>query len=319
MSAASGASGGWAMAVPDATSLTGKSGRETPPLDPGVADRAPTGTSLLVRVGSAVVLLAAILGAFALGPLPTYIVLGIMVLIGVVEFYLITRHMGAPAAPWVLFPLTLVFLFRFQLNRYSPAILPGAITASVALGLGGFLLSPRPVDGMTRWAFAVGGALYLGWSLGYYFALFSIHEPDPARVGVAWLAALAGSTVIGDTAALLVGSRLGRHPFFPIVSPRKTVEGAIGGFVAQTIFFALMILLADVPLLHGLVLGMLVAVAAQAGDLIESQFKRAARLKDASSFVPGHGGMLDRIDSLVLIPGVAYYYMALVLHAKLPL
>ena len=264
-------------------------------------------------------MLALIVGALALGPVATYIVLGGMILVGVVEFYLITRHMGAPAAPWVLFPLALVFLFRFQLTHYAPAVLPGAITASVVLGLGGFLLARRPIDGMTRWAFAVAGALYLGWSLGYYFALFSIHDPDPARIGVAWLAALAGSTVIGDTAALLVGSRLGRHPFFPIVSPKKTLEGAIGGFVAQTLFFALMALLADVPLAHGLILGMLVAVAAQAGDLIESQFKRAARLKDASSFVPGHGGMLDRIDSLILIPGVAYYYMTLVLHAKLPL
>lgn len=305
--------------MPDARSLAGKAGREAAAADPAPGEAAPARTSLLVRVGSAAVMLALIVGAFALGPVPTYVVLGAMVLVGVVEFYLITRHMGAPAAPWVLFPLAAVFLFRFQLTRYVPAVLPGAIFASVILGLGGFLLARRPVDGMTRWAFAVAGALYLGWSLGYYFALFSIHEPDPARVGVAWLAALAGSTVIGDTAALLVGSRLGRHRFFPIVSPKKTLEGALGGFVAQTIFFALMVQLADVPLVHGLVLGMLVAVAAQAGDLIESQFKRAARLKDASSFVPGHGGMLDRIDSLILIPGVAYYYMALVLHAKLPM
>ncbi len=274
---------------------------------------------MLVRVASAAVLLALIVGALAWGPIPTYVVLGGLILVGIVEFFLITRQMGAPAAPWVLFPLALVFLFRFQLSHLAPAVLPGAITASVVLGLGGFLFARHPVDGMTRWAFAVAGALYLGWSLGYYFALFTIHDPDPGRVGMAWLVALAGSTVIGDTSALLVGSRLGRHPFFPVISPMKTLEGAIGGFVAQTLFFALMVQLADVPLGHGLVLGMLVAVAAQAGDLIESQFKRAARLKDASSFIPGHGGMLDRIDSLILIPGVAYYYMALVLHAKLPL
>ena len=305
--------------MPDARSLTGKAVGDPGPTDAPVTLEPASRRSMLIRVGSAAVLLGAILGAFALGAVATYLLLGALIMVGVTEFYLITRRMGAPAAPWVLFPLALVFLFRFQLDRYAPAVLPGAITASVALGLGGFLLAGRPIDGMTRWAFAVAGALYLGWSLGYYFALFSINDPDPERIGVAWLASLAGSTVIGDTAALLVGSRFGRHPFFPIVSPKKTLEGAIGGFVAQTIFFALMVQLADVPLLHGFILGMLVAVAAQAGDLIESQFKRAARLKDASTFVPGHGGMLDRIDSLVLIPGVAYYYMALVLHAKLPL
>ncbi|MFN2463157.1 MAG: phosphatidate cytidylyltransferase, partial [Candidatus Dormibacteria bacterium] len=243
----------------------------------------------------------------------------LLILVGVVEYFLITRRMGTPAAPWVLFPLTAVLLFRFQLNKISPLIVPGAVTAAVVLGLAGFLFARRPVDGMTRWAFAVGGSLYLGWSLGYYFALYSIHDPDPARVGTAWLVALAGSTVLGDTAALLVGARFGKHPFFPLVSPRKTLEGALGGFVVQAIFFALMATLANVPLPHGVVLGCLVAVAAQAGDLVESQFKRAADLKDASSFVPGHGGMLDRIDSLVLIAGVAYYYIALVLHAKLPL
>ena len=276
-------------------------------------------STMVIRVGSAAVLLTFILGALTLGQAATFSVLGLLIMVGVVEFYLITRTMGSPAAPWVLFPLTLAFLFRFQLNRYSPAIVPGVITASVVLGLAVFLFARRPVDGMARWAFAVGGALYLGWSLGYYLALYSIHDPDPARVGTAWLVALAGSTVMGDTAALLVGSRFGRHPFFPLVSPKKTVEGAIGGFVAQALFFAVFAQLADVPLVHGLILGALVAVAAQAGDLIESQFKRAAHLKDASSFVPGHGGMLDRIDSLVLIAGVAYYYMALVLHAKLPL
>jgi phosphatidate cytidylyltransferase len=305
------------LAAPDAPAVSGKARRET--LEPSVEAGEPKGRgSLLVRLGSATVLLAAILLALALGQPVTYVVLGGLIMVGVVEFYLITRRMGTPAAPWVLFPLTVVFLLRFQLNRYSTGILPGAITASVVLGLGGFLLARRPTDGMTRWAFAVAGALYLGWSLGYYFALFSIRDPDPARIGTAWLAALAGSTTIGDTAALVFGSRFGRHPFFPGISPKKTVEGAVAGFIAQTIFFALMILLADVPPIHGLVLGALVAVAAQAGDLIESQFKRAARVKDASGLIPGHGGMLDRLDSLVLIPAVAYYYIALVLHTPLP-
>jgi phosphatidate cytidylyltransferase len=123
---------------------------------------------------------------------------------------------------------------------------------------------------------------------------------------------------LGDTAALLVGTRFGRHPFFPAISPKKTIEGAVAGFVVQTLVFAAVGLLADIPGLHGLILGALIAVAAQVGDLIESQFKRAAKVKDAGRLVPGHGGILDRIDSLILIPGVAYYYLELVLHVKLP-
>ena len=306
------------MAVPEARAVQGNARRGARAPEAATPGEPPRRASMVLRIGSAAVMLALIVGALALGQAATYIVLGGMIMVGVVEFYLITRRMGSPAAPWVLFPLTAVFLLRFQLDRYSSLLLPAAISAAVILGLGSFLAARRPIDGMTRWAFAVAGSLYLGWSLGYYFALFSIRDPDPARIGTAWLVALAGSTTIGDTAALLVGGGLGRHSFFPHISPKKTLEGAIGGFVAQTIFFALMIQLADVPLVHGLVLGALVSVAAQVGDLIESQFKRAAGLKDASNFIPGHGGMLDRIDSLVLIPAVAYYYIALVLHTPLP-
>ena len=73
---------------------------------------------------------------------------------------------------------------------------------------------------------AVAGSLYLGWTLGFYFALYTARNPDPSRYGTALLVALAGSTFIGDTAALLVGSRFGRHRFFPAISPQKTLEGA---------------------------------------------------------------------------------------------
>jgi phosphatidate cytidylyltransferase len=272
----------------------------------------------MVRVASASVLLAIILAALAGGPAFTLPVLSGLIMIGTWEFYNITRRMGVAAPPWVLFPLTLVLLLRFQLDAISPELVPLAITISIGLGLVGFLGVRQPVDAMSRWAMAVAGSLYLGWTLGFYFALYTVNNPDPLRIGTALLVALAGSTVLGDTAALLVGSRFGKHPFFPGISPKKTIEGATAGFVVQTLVFAAVGLLANIPGVHGLILGALIAVAAQAGDLIESQFKRAAKVKDAGTLVPGHGGILDRIDSLILIPGVAYYYLELVLHVKLP-
>ena len=273
---------------------------------------------LMVRVASATVLLTAILAALAAGPAATLPLLTLLIMVGTWEFYTITRRMGVAAAPWVLFPLTLALLFRFQLDAISPRLVPLAITVSIGLGLAGFLGARQPVDGMSRWAMAVAGSLYLGWTLGFYFALYTVNDPDPLRIGTALLVALAGSTVLGDTAALLVGTRFGRHAFFPAISPKKTIEGAVAGFLVQTLVFAAVGLLADIPGLHGLLLGALIAVAAQVGDLIESQFKRAAKVKDAGRLVPGHGGILDRIDSLILIPGVAYYYLELVLHVKLP-
>jgi phosphatidate cytidylyltransferase len=273
---------------------------------------------LMLRVLSAAVLLAVILVALAAGPVVTLPLLTVLIMVGTAEYYAITRRMGVPAAPWVLFPLTLVLLYRFQLDDLSPMLVPLAITLSVGLGLAGFLGARGPIDGMSRWGAAVAGSLYLGWTLGFYFALYTAHNPDPSRYGIALLVALAGSTFIGDTAALLVGSRFGRHRFFPAISPQKTLEGAAAALIAQTLSFAALGLLADIPGIHAVILGVLVAIVAQAGDLIESQLKRAAKVKNASALIPGHGGVLDRIDSLILIPGVAYYYLELVLHVKLP-
>ncbi|HEV3231573.1 MAG TPA: phosphatidate cytidylyltransferase [Candidatus Dormibacteraeota bacterium] len=301
---------------------TDRAGAQRPDADAPVSGAPRRGPGLLspmvVRVLSAAVLIAAILGGLASGFAASAVVLTALIMVGTVEFYLITRRLGAPAAPWVLFPLTLALLFRFQLSALGAWVVPLAVTLAVFAGLSAYVFSPRPVDGMTRWAYGVAGALYLGWSLGFYYALLNMRSPDPGHVGLGWIAALAGCAIFGDTAALLVGSRLGRHRFFPQISPQKSIEGAVGGFLAGTLFFAAFTQLLDLPLIHGLVLGALLSVAAQAGDLVESQLKRAAGLKDASNLVPGHGGMLDRIDSLVMLAGVAYYYLALVLHTRLP-
>lgn len=273
---------------------------------------------MVLRVASAAVLLAIILAGISSGMLWTTVIIGALVAVGTAEFYGISKRLGTPAAPWVLVPLTAVLLLRFQLNAISPQIVPAGITAAVVLGLAGFLGARRPRASMNEWGMALAGALYLGWSLSFYFALYGARNPDPGRAGLAWLVALGGSAVIGDTAALVVGTRFGRRPFFPRISPRKSLEGAIGGFIAQTLFFAAFGLVAEVPFPHNLVLGALLALASQAGDLMESQFKRSARVKDASGLIPGHGGMLDRMDSLIPLAAVAYYYMALLLHARLP-
>jgi phosphatidate cytidylyltransferase len=286
------------------------------PLEAAPGRRAPS--QLLLRLGSAMVLVVLSLAAVVAGPLTTSILFGVVLVVSLAEFFWITRRMGVPAAPWVLFPLALLFFFRFQLDGLGTVLLSIGLTLAVGAGLTAFLLARGPVDAMTRWALGIAGALYLGWMLGFYMALYTARNPDPGRVGFAWLLALVGSTILGDTAALLVGTRFGRHRFFPAISPKKSLEGSVAGFVVQVLTFAFFGVIAEVRLPHAFVLGALVAVAAQAGDLIESQFKRAANLKDASPLIPGHGGMLDRLDSLILIPGVAYYYMTLLLHVKLP-
>jgi len=118
--------------------------------------------------------------------------------------------------------------------------------------------------------------------------------------------------VLSDVAALLVGSRLGRHAFFSRISPKKTVEGAVAGVVAAvlTILFGSAVAL-SLPWPHAVALGILIGLSAELGDLVESQMKRIAEVKDSSHLIPGHGGVLDRLDSALFPPILVYYYALL--------
>jgi phosphatidate cytidylyltransferase len=121
-------------------------------------------------------------------------------------------------------------------------------------------------------------------------------------------------TWINDTAAYAVGKTLGRHPCCPYLSPHKTWEGTAGGWfgglVATTLLGYWLVVL---PWVHGLALGALVATVAPFGDLAKSMVKRQMGVKDFSSLIPGHGGMFDRIDSLLFVAPVIYYYATLIL------
>lgn len=146
--------------------------------------------------------------------------------------------------------------------------------------------------------------VYLGLSLG---TLVGVHIFG-GRTAVLLLVA---TIVVSDTAQYYVGRLLGRHPLAPSISPKKTIEGAIGGFVAAPIFlyFAGPYLIPVATPLVIALLGIALVAAGIAGDLFESLLKRAADLKDSSTLIPGHGGVLDRIDALLLATPVFYMYL----------
>ncbi len=163
--------------------------------------------------------------------------------------------------------------------------------------------------------------LWLLFPLGAFFAFSStvLKNVDVADVlSVALVAGLGTFLVIvfaviaSDAAALLVGSRIGRHPFFATISPKKTVEGAVAGVVASviTMFVGVSGVLGISPV-HAIVLGVLVGLSAIMGDLVESQMKRIAEVKDSSNLVPGHGGVLDRLDSILFPPILVYFYVSM--------
>jgi phosphatidate cytidylyltransferase len=119
------------------------------------------------------------------------------------------------------------------------------------------------------------------------------------------------TVMMGDSAALFVGSAVGRHKMAPRISPGKTWEGLAGG-LAGAVVGALIVRhfgLQWIPPAQAVVLAVLVALAGMAGDLAESLLKRWAGVKDSGALFPGHGGMLDRLDSLLLGAPVLYYYL----------
>jgi phosphatidate cytidylyltransferase len=150
------------------------------------------------------------------------------------------------------------------------------------------------------------GALYLG---GLGGTIAGLRLSDPAAGG--WRVVLLLAIIMAaDTFAFFVGRVAGRRPLAPAISPAKTIEGAIGGLVGGVAgaLGARAAGLPDLPVVHGVILGAAVAGAGMAGDLFESALKRWAGVKDSGTLFPGHGGMLDRLDSLLFGAPVLYYY-----------
>jgi phosphatidate cytidylyltransferase len=154
----------------------------------------------------------------------------------------------------------------------------------------------------------------VGFLLAHALALRQLD--GGADQGRDWLLFALLVTFATDTGAFFTGRAVGRHRMAPTVSPGKTWEGAFGGFAcAVGVALALEPLLGlEVPLWQAALIGAAVGLLAQAGDLAESRLKRAARVKDTGGILPGHGGVLDRLDSIVFTVPVVYYLVALVLE-----
>jgi phosphatidate cytidylyltransferase len=153
------------------------------------------------------------------------------------------------------------------------------------------------------------GALYLG---GLGGAIAALRILSPASLGPARILLLMAIVMAADTLAFFAGSLFGRHKLAPAISPGKTVEGALGALLGGVLgAWAVQATLLPVPRMHAIALGLAVSAAAIAGDLFESLLKRWAGVKDSGALFPGHGGMLDRLDSLLFGGAVLYYYFSL--------
>jgi phosphatidate cytidylyltransferase len=206
----------------------------------------------------------------------------------------------------------LLFLFSLpQLYWHFPQV----PWREVALGL--FLMASfsyellRGAD-LTRFAFTLLAFLYLPWSLGYVLLLRE--TPDPG-LGLWTLSLPLVASFATDTGAYFAGRFFGRHKLAPEISPGKTLEGSMGGilfsFLALLAYTALVREVFPFGLLELWLFSLLLSLAAQLGDLAESMLKRFAGVKDSGRFLPGHGGLLDRIDSLLFTFPLTYFLVVL--------
>ncbi len=209
------------------------------------------------------------------------------------------------------------------LDAAFPTVLEGSGLLLGAVGIGLVAVAafgrPDPREGLTMWMATIFGALYVSL-LSFVLRLGNAAPaiPDASPLGAlgserTWVLLLVLAVWAYDTGAFLVGRRFGTTRFLTHISPSKTYAGLIGGIVATTLVVGVLLAAAGQAPAHSIVLGPLAALAAQAGDLAESVLKRAAGAKDSGDLIPGHGGILDRIDSFLFAAPVVTLYVVAVL------
>jgi phosphatidate cytidylyltransferase len=272
------------------------------------------------RVRSAAILAPPLLLAVWLGGGWILLAIGFATVLGARETFRLLTAAGHSSMPVLGVVLAVVIALGDSVK-----VLPGGSGILLA-GLGvvlvgiGALTRLDPREGTEVFATTIFGALYVGL-LGFVARLASTGAPvEPASAlgwlgsERAWILALVLVVWAYDTAAYFAGRRFGRRPFMHHISPSKTLEGVMGGAVAAVVVGAVLLGALGRPVLAGAVFGLLVGAAAQAGDLAESMLKRAAGVKESGRLIPGHGGLLDRVDSFLFAAPVAFFYVVAALR-----
>jgi phosphatidate cytidylyltransferase len=254
----------------------------------------------MTRVLSGAVLIAfAVAVVWYASSLIFLIVAAVLVGLGVNELVVLARASQLNVAFWpALVPALLVFVSVGTPAHLLEVALMSALVALGLVTLGSWRGDPHALATAAASLFP---SLYLGLPVG---ALVAVRETG----GPPALFLLMLTIIVSDSMQYYTGRLVGRRPLAPIVSPKKTIEGALGGFAFGTALFATLgaLWLPGTRLPMRIGLGLSIVALGIAGDLFESMLKRSANVKDSSTLIPGHGGILDRIDALLFAAPVYY-------------
>ncbi len=259
------------------------------------------------RLLSGLVLIPVVLGIVQYGsPLLFLALVTAAVLAGWTEYFRLMRHTGIAIHPIVGGVLCLLLVLCFYRNDFYLLWLAVCL---MTLFITGFASRAALEEALNQVAYSLLGAVYVSGLMGYFILLRGMEHGNHILFFlfmVIWL---------GDTAAYYVGKNVGKTPLAPRISPGKTIAGSAaglagsiaGGVAAKYLFFE------SLSLSHCLIMALLCGIMGQIGDLAESLLKRRAGVKDSGSLIPGHGGILDRLDSLMFAGPAFYIYHRLFL------
>jgi phosphatidate cytidylyltransferase len=272
-----------------------------------VGDTAGTsGRNMQLAWGSGLLLGVVALLCAHFGSVSSMVIISIVVLFAGAEGFAAFRT--AKYHPATLLGLVAILSLLVETYNKGVAALPLVLVMLVAATFLWFMArvepAADPVAGMSSTIFIVA---WIG-GFGSFGALLLNPTLFPHRHGVAFLLAAVITTAAADVASLLVGSAFGRHPMAPSISPNKSWEGFLGGAVASILVAVIVVhFIHPWTISKALVLGIVVAVVAPLGDLSQSMIKRHLGLKDMSRLMPGHGGILDRVDGLLFVLPATYF------------
>lgn len=260
---------------------------------------------LIKRIASSIVLIAvAIVTLFFFPDWAFALVVATFIMFGLNEFFALVQQRGIPIRRYVgiilgiMIPLGIFFSFE------SPDWEPFSITIVFIVVFVSQFTKRTNDQAIVCVATVLFGLLYISWFFSFLIKLKLL--PD----GVSMVMFLLLVTKSGDIGAYVIGTSFGRHPLIPRISPKKSIEGTVGGFIFSVVVAIISkIFLPTVPLVHLITLGAGLGLLAQLGDLSESLIKRDCGVKDSGRFLPGLGGALDLMDSILFTAPVFYFYV----------